>query len=102
LKNPITSELLENVKKLSGLAISMFESAVEALFKHDYNLAESVIEKTTEVYKLERDAVLSSHSMSIEEIPNARLLIESIRRTAEYANDICEVVLNLNVESVLK
>jgi phosphate uptake regulator len=102
LKNPITSELLENVKKLSGLAISMFESAVEALFRHDYNLAESVIEKTTEVYKLERDAVLSSHSMSIEEIPNARLLIESIRRTAEYANDICEVVLNLNVESVLK
>jgi hypothetical protein len=30
-----------------------------------------------------------------------RLLIESVRRTAEYAADISEVVLNLNVESVL-
>jgi hypothetical protein len=39
--------------------------------------------------------------MSIEEIPNVRLLIESIRRTAEYVSDISEVVLNLNVESVL-
>jgi phosphate uptake regulator len=101
LKNPANPELLDRINKLSGLAISMFEKAVEALFKHDYNLAESVIERTVEIYKLERDAVLSSHSMNIEEIPNVRLLIESIRRTAEYASDISEVVLNLNVESVL-
>lgn len=101
LKNPLTPELLERINNLSRLAISMFESSLEALFRHDYNLAESVIERTVEIYKLERDAVLSSHSMSIQEIPNVRLLIESIRRTAEYASDISEVVLNLNVESVL-
>lgn len=29
------------------------------------------------------------------------LLIESVKRTAEYASDIAEIVLNLNVESVL-
>jgi len=29
------------------------------------------------------------------------LLIESVRRTAEYASDIAEIVLNLNIESVL-
>ena len=80
----------------------MFESAVEALFRHDYNLAESTIEKITQIHKLEKDAVLSSHAVKMEEIPNLRLLIESIRRTAEYASDISEVVLNLNVESILK
>ena len=32
---------------------------------------------------------------------NLRLIIESIRRIAEYASDISEVVLNMNVESVL-
>jgi phosphate uptake regulator len=101
LRNSLNPELLERINNLSGVAISMFENAIEALFRHDYNLAESVIERTVEIYKLERDAVLSSHSMSIEEIPNVRLLIESIRRTAEYASDISEVVLNLNVESVL-
>jgi len=101
LKNPLNLELLERINKLSSLAISMFESAVEALFRHDYNLAEDVIEKIIQIHKLEKDAVLSSQAVNIEEIPNVRLLIESIRRTAEYASDISEVVLNLNVESTL-
>lgn len=101
LKNPVDPELLERINKLSGLAISMFESSIEALFKHDYNQAESVIEKLSQIHKLEKEAVISSRSVNIEEIPSVRLLIESIRRTAEYASDISEVVLNLNVESVL-
>jgi phosphate uptake regulator len=101
LKDPISSELLGKTRKLSNLAISMFESAVEAVFRHDYNLAESVIEKLTQVRELEKEAVLSSHNVQIDQISNLRLLIESVRRTAEYASDISEVVLNLNVESVL-
>jgi phosphate uptake regulator len=101
LKDHVNAELLEKINKLSNLAISMFESAVEALFKHDFNLAEIVIEKITNVHKLEKDTVLSSQNVQIDQIPNLRLLIESIRRTAEYATDISEVVLNLNVESVL-
>jgi phosphate uptake regulator len=101
LKNPISPALLQNVNGLSSLSISMFESSVEALFRHDYNQAESVIEKISQIHKLEKDAVISSNAVNIEEIPNVRLLIESIRRTAEYASDISEVVLNLNVESVM-
>ena len=101
LKGPVNEELLERISQMSNLAISMFENAVEALFKRDFNLAESVIEKISQVHKLEKEAVLSSQSVKIEEIVNLRLLIESVRRTAEYASDISEVVLNLNVESVL-
>jgi phosphate uptake regulator len=101
LKDHVEPELLEIIDRMSNLAVSMFESAVEALFKHDYNLAETVIEKITNVHKLENDAVLSSQNVQVDQIPNLRLLIESIRRTAEYASDISEVVLNLNVESIL-
>ncbi len=101
LKDPVNEELLEKIGAMSSLAISMFESSVEALFKRDYNLAESVIEKISQVHKLEKEAVLSSQSVKVEEIVNMRLIIESVRRTAEYASDISEVVLNLNVESVL-
>ncbi len=102
LKNPVDPELLEGINKLSSLAISMFERAVEAVFGHDYNLAESVIENITQIYRLEKEVVLSSNVVTIEEIPNVRLLIESIRRTAEYASDISEIVLNLNIDSVLE
>jgi phosphate uptake regulator len=101
LKEPVNDELLERIDKLSSLAISMFENSMEALFKRDYNIAESVIEKIPQIHKLEKEAVLSSKNVKIEEIANTRLLIESVRRTAEYASDISEVVLNLNVESVL-
>ena len=101
LKNPLNPELLERINKLSSLAVSMFEKAIEALFKQDYNLAENVIEKIDQIPKLERAAVLATQSVNTEEIPNVRLLIESIRRTAEYASDISEIVLNLNIESVL-
>ena len=40
---------------------------------------------------------VSSQKMDIEEAPYLRLIIESIRRTAEYASDIAEIVLNLTV-----
>jgi len=101
MKDPLSEELLDRIGQLSKFAISMFESSVEALFKQDFNLAESVIEKIGQVHKLEKEAVSASKTIGIEEIANLRLLIESVRRTAEYASDISEVVLNLNVESIL-
>ena len=101
MKEPLSEDLLERIGQMSSLAVSMFESAMDALFKRDYNQAENVIAKVVQVHKLEREAVLASKSIGIEEIANLRLLIESVRRTAEYASDISEVVLNLNVESVL-
>lgn len=101
LKEPVNSDLYEKINQLSSLAVFMFEKAMESLFKHDFNQAESVIEKLGQVYRLEKEAVLSVQNVKIEEEVNLRLLIESVRRTAEYASDISEVVLNLNVESVL-
>jgi phosphate uptake regulator len=101
LKKHINGEILRKIENMSTLAISAFEDAIDSLFKHDFNLAENVINKTKEIAKLEKEAVLSSQKMEIEEIATLRLLIESVRRTAEYASDIAEIVLNLNIESVL-
>ena len=101
LKEVANGELLQRIEEMSGLANSMFENAVDSLFRHDFNLAESVIEKIGQVHKLEKETVLNLQKANIEEIVNLRLVIESVRRTAEYASDISEVVLNLNVESVL-
>jgi len=101
LQEPVSGELAEKIGQLSNLANSMFENSIEALFKHDFNLAESVIEKLSQVHKLEKETVICSQSAKPLEVVSLRLIIESVRRTAEYASDISEVVLNLNVESVL-
>ena len=101
LKEHVSDEVLQKIEQLSGLANSMFESAMDSLFRHDFNLAETVIEKLGLVHKLEKETVISLQNLKIEEVVNLRLVIESVRRTAEYASDISEVVLNLNVDSVL-
>jgi phosphate uptake regulator len=101
LKKRINDVALKKIEDMSTLAISAFENAIDSLFKHDFNLAENVIERTKEIAKLEKEAVLSSQKIGIEEIASLRLLIESVRRTGEYASDIAEIVLNLNIESVL-
>ncbi|MCX8153898.1 MAG: phosphate uptake regulator PhoU [Candidatus Bathyarchaeota archaeon] len=101
LKEKVSDEFTDKIEKMSEMAIGMFEDAIEALFKGDFNLAETVIEKISQIVKLEKDAVAVSHKFGAEEIASLSLLIESIRRTAEYASDIAEIVLNMNVESVI-
>ena len=101
LKEQINSEFSEKISELSSLAISMFENSMDALFRHDFNLAETVIEKINQVHKLEKETVISMQNNKTEDAVSLRLAIESVRRTAEYASDISEIVLNLNVESVL-
>jgi phosphate uptake regulator len=97
----LETETIEKLEEMSNIAISMFETAIEALFRQDYALAESIVEKIREVISLEKEAVVSSQRIDIEETPYLRLIIESVRRTAEYASDIAEIVLNLTVESIL-
>lgn len=105
MKESPRKELLSRIDEMSGLVISMFEDAMSSLFKRDFNLAESVIEKKDQIMKLATEATHASYQIDTEETAHfhssLRLIIENIRRTAEYAKDIAEIVLNLNVESVL-
>jgi len=68
---------------------------------HTFILRTRIVEKTKDVVSMEKEAVVSSQKIEVEDAPYLRLIIESIRRTAEYASDIAEVVLNLTVESIL-
>jgi phosphate uptake regulator len=101
LKDTVDEKLLCKLEELSCIANTMFENSMEALFKRDYNLAEAVIERLSQVHEAEQQTVELLSGAKTEEIVDLRLIIESIRRTAEYASDISEVVLNMNIESVL-
>ena len=100
LKQQISKEIEEKVEAMSCTATKMFTTSMESLFRQDYNLAETIIASITEISELEKEAVAYAQT-EIENAPNLRLIIESIRRTAEYACDISEIVLNLNVDSIL-
>jgi phosphate uptake regulator len=101
LKHILEDELASKLDLMSNSAIKMFETAIEALFRQDYTLAEGIIEKIEDVIKIEKEAVSLSQKICNEDMAYLRLIIESIRRTAEYASDIAEAVLNLTIKSVI-
>jgi phosphate uptake regulator len=102
LKKHVDEETVKRIEQMSELAVSSFETAIESLFKQDFNTAEAIILKAKEIISLEKEAVLQLRETETEEIVNLRLLIESVSRTAEYASDIGEIVLNLTVESEIE
>jgi phosphate uptake regulator len=101
LKKQLDEEFLQAIQEMNEVAISSFETAIESLFRLDFELADSVIAKGNQIASLEKKALLASKETDIEEAANIRLVIESVRRIAEYSMDIAEVVLNMTVESVI-
>ena len=101
LKKQLGEDFLQTIQEMNTLAISSFETAIESLFRRDFELADSVFARANKIVSLEKKALLSSKEADIEEAANIRLVIESVRRIAEYSMDIAEIVLNMTVESVI-
>jgi phosphate uptake regulator len=101
LKEQRSDEFLDAIQKMNEVALSSFETSIEALFRRDFELADSVIAKANKITSLEKKALLSSKETNLEEAANIRLVIESVRRIAEYSMDIAEIVLNMTVESII-
>ena len=102
-KKPIKKEVLAKLQEMSDFALSFLDDACLCLFKEDFLQAEKIIKKSSEISKIEKKVLDSSKSIKDdEEIFRIRRMIENIRRIAEYASDITEIVLNMNVEKILK
>jgi len=102
-KKPIKKEVLNKIQEMSDYALSFLDEACLALFKEDFIQAEKIIKESSEIIKFEKKVLDSTKSIKDdEEIFRIRRMVENIRRIAEYASDITEIVLNMNVEKILK
>lgn len=102
-KKPIKKEIFAKIQEMSDFALSFLDDSCLALFKEDFLQAEKIIKKATEITYYEKRVLDSTKSIKDdEEIYRVRRMIENIRRIAEYASDITEIVLNMNVEKILK
>jgi phosphate uptake regulator len=100
LKHKLNPVLEEKIESMSKISLKMFDAAMESLFRQDYQTADTILTSLKEVETLEQEAVACCQ-LDLEDAATLRLIIESIRRTAEYASDIAEIVLNLTVDSIL-
>jgi len=88
---------------MSNYAISVMDDACLALFKKDYDQAEKSIESANGIQKYEKRILDNlKTSKDEEEIFRIRKIVENVKRVAEYASDIGEIVLNMNIEKILK
>jgi len=99
----LPEELTEELNKLSKMAIDIFENAIDSLFDEDYRSADRALESIEQTKEMEAKAIhkIIKHAAS-EDVPALRLIVESIRRTAEYGADIAEIVLNMTVKDEIK
>ena len=102
-KKPVKKEILDKIQEMNEFCLGVLDDSCLALFKEDYVRAEQIIEKSFEITKYERKIRDASKFLKDdEEIYRIRRITESIRRISEYASDIAEIVLNMNIEKALK
>lgn len=98
IEQPVDEEAIEMLREANSFSGNVFERAVNSLFDEEYEAAEDLIQESEEIYSLEEKI---NHFLTNDNPPEAiriRLMLESIRRIAEYGSDIAEIVLNLTVD----
>lgn len=102
LEHPLDEQMIKRIESASLAAISVFDESVESLFKRDFRFAETVVQKAKRIASLKKELMNSVFAEKhIQEVPSITLMIESITRAAEYASDIAEIVMNLNVDQIV-
>lgn len=102
-KKTVKKEILDKIQEMNEFCLDVLDDSCLALFKEDYIHAEKIIEKASEIAKYERKIRDASKSLrDDEEIYRIRRMTESIKRISEYASDIAEIVLNMNIEKALR
>ncbi len=96
----VSQSLLDKIQKMSDYAVGLFEQAGLALFKGDYESADNVVEQAKDAAAMQEELLnLLEKTKETETDQVFPLVVEDIRRTAEYAADIAEIVINMNTEA---
>ena len=95
---------------MSNLSLAALSDAVEALLRRDYTMADNVVDKAQGILPLENDIISFINNDDDDNNNtvhnkmsniNIKLILEDIRRTAEYASDIAEAAMNQTIGEVL-
>jgi phosphate uptake regulator len=103
MEESVGTEVLNKITDMSNFALEVLDDACLSLFKRDYNAAEHAIEKAKKIDAIENAVFKNSHgSRKASELYRTKFITENLRRIAEYATDIAEIVMNMTVEQTLK
>jgi len=103
LKEVLDEEVYSQILEFNNFAHQLFEDSMKALFKRNYNLADSIISKIEGSIGIENDltGLISSKRLDPNISSIMRLILDNSRRIMEYSRDIAEVTLNRSIEEVV-
>jgi phosphate uptake regulator len=102
IENKIDKDIVNKLEELSIFSLEVFEESSKALFKEDYTTSNQIVEKAKSIEKREKNLTnLLKNKKDVKEQNSINLIIEHIRRTAEYSSDIAEIILNMTAEKFL-
>ncbi|ABK78350.1 phosphate uptake regulator [Cenarchaeum symbiosum A] len=93
---------MSKIKEMSQFAVSLLDDACLSLFTEDYEQAEKTIKSSEEISAYETRVMETTKKTGEPGVYRIRRTTENIRRIAEYASDIAEIVLNMTIEKTLK
>jgi phosphate uptake regulator len=90
---------VRKITEMTAMSKKVFDSSITALLRLDGKMAEDAIGRTKEVVQLEGklNSEVLTPKMSGTQVAATKLMLESIRRAAEYGSDIAEVAIDLTV-----
>lgn len=99
----IPQPLVEKVQKLARLSREFYDSSMRSVNTKNGKLANESIMRLKPILHEEESATdeLISSRLDNRAVVSLRLALESLRRSAEYSADICEIVVNMTVGSPL-
>jgi phosphate uptake regulator len=97
----IPQPLVDKIQKLSKLSRDIYDNALRSVNTKNGKLANETIMKLKPILREEESATdeLISSRLDNRAVVSLRLALESLRRSAEYSADICEIVVNMTVGS---
>ena len=102
LRDKIPKDSLQKIEKMSHLALTVLNDSVESLLRQDYQLADKTVDNAKNIRTLEDEVLKAIEKDKIRDISNIKLVLEDIRRTAEYASDIAEAAMNQTIDEVIE
>jgi phosphate uptake regulator len=102
LRDKIPKDSLQKIEKMSHLALTVLNDSVESLLRRDYQLADKTVDNAKNIQTLEDEVLKAIEKDKIRDISNIKLVLEDIRRTAEYASDIAEAAMNQTIDEVIE
>lgn len=101
LNGPVEKDTMEKIMAMSCDALKVFDRCMESLAGCDYHMAEAAADEIPGIVEKQEKLAFNLQD-GTRNASAIKFALDDIGKTAEYAGDIAEVVMNKNVQNVIR